>query len=707
MAVRLLSEFKDFDGITWKIEIADSQYFGSPNTYITSAENGGIEFSRKMENDQPFFCPIVSTTANLSMFCQAGDAVDTFIAGLPNGLENQYQCIIYRNGVIYFIGMVLTDGVQWLDNTPTTVQITVTDGLMRLDEIPFEFAITATDGQYTLGRYIYEALKYCNIEQFYGTSATYIKSCIAWKASEQRINYDVLTDARIPLISFIDDPETNEPVTALEAIRICLKAIGANIRFDDGCWFISQFSNFNYTLVLTFSYTKGTTWGTSVPTVGSYDPRFTVPAGAISEGLMHGYKPSIRYARATWNIESKLIIRKYARYQPYDPVYAKQAISGNTKEIANFTAGSTKFSFAISYSNRLVNYHLNGTNPKNLEVGINININLDNNWYLWLNPQNKLVWVQDATKFIFYNSICEIRYIPWADGYAAKVETGSFVFPPPPSGSYTQLNFSMYADFRNGLYRNGNMAFYGSGTFAQLFGDDNQEKGDVTFQSANNTPNAASIEIEEEIKMGTVPVDWVNGRIQVYNGSAWVNATKFYDSLEVMPTNEYLPQLLCIKTVEYQKFARETIEGEMLLQNYNTTKCLVWSSGRKWVFLEGSYRVNDGMWEGVWMNVLRQDTGFANASANPVRDRFRRYSEGIGSSVNDIGNSVSDIYEQIGNIKKDIEQLKNVANQGVDGYLLKMVDGLPTATDDGVKYTLVAKAGTGTSAPFTLEWKAP
>jgi hypothetical protein len=107
------------------------------------------------------------------------------------------------------------------------------------------------------------------------------------------------------------------------------------------------------------------------------------------------------------------------------------------------------------------------------------------------------------------------------------------------------------------------------------------------------------------------------------------------------------------------------------------------------------------------MNVLRQDTGFANASANPVRDRFRRYSEGIGSSVNDIGNSVSDIYEQIGNIKKDIEQLKNVANQGVDGYLLKMVDGLPTATDDGVKYTLVAKAGTGTSAPFTLEWKAP
>lgn len=712
MAIRLRSEFTDWHGIDWKIDISDSEYFGSVQTFVTMADSGGIEFSRSQDNDQPFFSPLVTTTANIYMSTEsAGTAniyVDAFVADLPNGKENQFQCVIYRNNVRYFVGMLLTDGVQWVDEAPTTINIQATDGLMRLEQIPFTFATTATNHQYALGRYLQEALKFCALESFFNNTEVYIKSTISWRADEQRNLNDVLTDARMAKTTFIEDEETGQPVNCLDAIRIILKAIGANIRFDNGCWFVSQFSSFNYTNVATYDYSKTTNWGTDDAYLGVYNPTFTVPARAISAGLNHAWRPSVRYCRVNWQMHSKLTFSKYPRYTPFDPVFAKSAITGSTTDIANFASGSTKFTFYCSYNNRLIGWQYNNSNPREIEVGINIFINLDNTWYL--GQQNgRYIWTTNNTQYVFYNSIAKVAGIGFADGYIAERETGSFVIPPPPAGNYTQLNLTITAGERNGAYRNGNMAFYGWGQFEQLIGDDNQPEAEVTFESENSINNAASIEVEEEIQCGTVPVDWVGGKLQVYNNTAWVNATKFYDALETSPTSEFLPKMLAIKTIEYQRQPRETIEGEILLNNYNTTRALSYD-GRKWAFLEGTYRVSDGAWEGTWVEMQRQSTGFTTAAANPNRDRFRKYADGIGGLL-DVGsghgNSIGDIYEKIGDIKKDIDNIKKYLDAGVDGYLLQFIKGLPNTAENGANYTLVAKAGTGSSAPFTLEWKAP
>lgn len=718
MAIRLRSEFTDWHGIDWKIDISDSDYFGSVATFVTIANNGGIEFSRTMQDgDQPFFSPLITTSVNIYMSTEVNGAanadVNSFVAALPNGKENQFQCVIYRNNVRYFIGMILTDGVSYVDEAPTTITIQATDGLMRLEQIPFTFATTAPNPQYPLGRYIQEALKFCAFESYFTNTETYIRSTISWRANEQRNLNDVLTDARLPKNTFIDDEETGEPVNCLDAIRIVLKAVGANIRFEEGSWFISQFSNLAYTNVATYDYSKTTNWGVSDAYLGVYNPSYTVPTSpvrAISAGLNHAWRPLVRYCRVNWQVNSKLVFSKYQKsVTNFDTAYAKQFITGNTSDIANIQNGLTKCTVKIDFINQLTIIYVGNTRIPSWDtagVAINLTISLDNTWYL-TKVNNQFIWVKDNTKFVQYIQTVNVEnYV-----VAGNVDA-SFIIPAPPapaSGRYDVLNVVAYPALQNGWQRNDNMYFYGSITLAQMVGDETQDKGDVTFQSENNTTNAASIEVEEEIKAGTIDVDWCNGKIEVYTGAAWVGATKFIDKLETSPTAEYLPQMLAVKTIEYQRQPRETLEGEMVMNNYNTTKCLVYDS-RRWAFLEGTYRVTDGAWEGTWVEVLRQSTGFTNNNALPFRDKLRKYADGLGR-VGDVAaghdKQISDLYQQVDTIKKDLEQMRNYLNTGVDGYLLQFINGLPTTAENGANYTLVAKAGTGSSAPFTLEWKAP
>lgn len=726
MAIRLRSEFTDWHGIDWKIDISDSDYFNSVATFVTMADNGGIEFSRTMQDgDQPFFSPLITTSVNIYMSTEANGAanadVNSFVAALPNGKENQFQCVIYRNNVRYFIGMILTDGVSYLDEAPTTITIQATDGLMRLEQIPFTFATTAADAQYPLGRYIQEALKFCAFEPYFTNTDTYIRSTISWRANEQRDTNDVLTDARMPKITFIEDIETGEPVNCLDVIRIILKAVGANIRFDNGSWFISQFSNLSYTTtnLPTYDYTKIHSWGTSNATPSTYNPAFAVPTSpvrAISAGLNHAWRPLVRSCRVNWNVNSKLTFTKYKQNpDAYSITYARAFLTGNNTDIKNMTGGPTKFSYNIDFSTEVNVVRVTRTGyapiflPPTTGVALNILINIDNTWFLW-KTGNDYVWVKDPNAFVQY--VGELGFAPGKTDKTriiAGTFASNFIMPPLPAGSYNQLNLTIYPALQNGSFRNPNMFFYGDATFEQLIGDESTGKADITFKSENNVTNAASIVVEEEIKAGTIDVDWIAGKIQVYNGTAWVNGSKFIDKLESTPTAEYLTQMLAVKTIEYQRLPRETIETELIINDYNTTKCLVYDS-RRWAFLEGTYRVSDGAWEGTWVEVVRTTTGFTNASANPIRDRFRKYADGLGR-VGDVAGGhdkqISDLYQQVDTIKKDLEQMRNYLNIGVDGYLLQFINGLPTTAENGANYTLVAKAGTGSSAPFALEWKAP
>lgn len=143
-AIYATGEFKDNFNNDWKVDIYDTTYAGLPSTF-TLADSGFIRNYDGIENEPLFTLTYASNVTVRMMIKSTETAMLALIADFPEGKEDQFYVLIYKNTVLWFAGMILTDTSQFIDDDTFIYELNARDGFNRLENFDYPIADIATD----------------------------------------------------------------------------------------------------------------------------------------------------------------------------------------------------------------------------------------------------------------------------------------------------------------------------------------------------------------------------------------------------------------------------------------------------------------------------------------------------------------------------------------------------------------------------------
>ena len=275
MGVQIKGEFFSDNGGNWEVYIYNSGYAST----VTDVIVHDLNITWESQGDD-ILEPLKASRAAFS-FINDSSAVDTFITNLVNGNEDQFHLVIEKESNLYWAGVILADQVSWEDKgKPRIVTVTAIDGLGRLEDIYFDWADDgANPDQNTLLKYIYEALEYNGLSQYWGASDAYFKESSEIYETQMTTtgtSYSPWLLTRSDRTLYMTDEIEGErnivrkngatitipdyrPMTCADVVRNLMRLMMCRIILVDGSYHIQQVRNFSASTTLTRSINKSLT----------------------------------------------------------------------------------------------------------------------------------------------------------------------------------------------------------------------------------------------------------------------------------------------------------------------------------------------------------------------------------------------------------------------------------------------------------------
>lgn len=337
MGVIYRGEFDSLSGVAWKIDIHDSLYSSTVNTFTPGS--GGFQLSYKGITERTD--PVLASTLTIPFIIR--NATDNgFIEILMTAQEERYTVIVYKNSAIYWIGVMLPDEVQREDSSyPYEVELTFTDGLSRLKDLDYNNAGTAYTGRATLLAHILNTLNRCGTATHYGTSDTMLTTKINWYEL-----YHSYTPARCPLVYTdlshsvfyeYDEDGTVSYKSCYDVLETILRAFNARVLQSNGVYLIYQIQDMTIANGYYRSFSKSGTLLAS----GTNSLRVTVTDPIRKAGAVYRYMQPLRevsktYKAATINSSDGNWLPVQSLYETYVPLIA-EIVTGTSGTTIDFT----------------------------------------------------------------------------------------------------------------------------------------------------------------------------------------------------------------------------------------------------------------------------------------------------------------------------------------------------------------------------------
>ena len=265
MGVQIKGEFYSDNGGNWEVYIYNSGYAST----VTDVVVNDLNITWESQGDD-ILEPLKASRASFT-FVNDSSAVDSLLSGLKNGKEDQFHMVIEKESNLYWAGVVLADQVSWEDKgKPRLLTIQAIDGIGRLADIEFDFADNpASPAQSSMIKYIFEALEYNGLSQYWGASDAYFRESIQFFENQMPTtggggsfdtNQSPLINTRCDRALFLTDDVDGErnvnrqyrtitipkyrPYTCAEVISEILQLFSARIILVDGSYQIQQARNF-------------------------------------------------------------------------------------------------------------------------------------------------------------------------------------------------------------------------------------------------------------------------------------------------------------------------------------------------------------------------------------------------------------------------------------------------------------------------------
>jgi hypothetical protein len=124
--------YRSFDNTEWRIDIENDAYDGDWLQVQGQSEQAGI-LTYNGETDNPF-AVIIDSTLEINIINEG--QID--LNELQQSQDRQWKVKQYRNGVLYWYGYLITDGIQYpLQSYPHLTTLQAVCGLVMLNDIPY------------------------------------------------------------------------------------------------------------------------------------------------------------------------------------------------------------------------------------------------------------------------------------------------------------------------------------------------------------------------------------------------------------------------------------------------------------------------------------------------------------------------------------------------------------------------------------------
>ncbi len=241
MAVRVQSFFKSSVEVQWRIDLHDTEYVGDPLEMLT----GDMGFELKYDNGGLHECGLMpsSLTWPLLVYSDGQTLVDDI---LDNGDEMRFTVAVYKNGVFWWAGGLVSDAKTYEDiDYPYMFSLVATCGLGLLKEKLYdvgEVSVSA-DTRISLRRVVGQILSLTPGAQLYGSSAAFVRFCTSIREdsfSSGTTATSLDASVRKRLFFDISDTGTRMNLPGAEWLLRIMELFLCRVYMSGGMWVVEE-----------------------------------------------------------------------------------------------------------------------------------------------------------------------------------------------------------------------------------------------------------------------------------------------------------------------------------------------------------------------------------------------------------------------------------------------------------------------------------
>ena len=615
MAVRYRNSFYSIAGIQWQIDILDSTFSGSVTLFKTGSEGFSLTYKGITER----LDPILSSA--LTLPCEVENTVfESFLIEIMTAQEERFTVKVYKNLVLYWVGVVLADLVQIEDTAfPYSFDLTFTDGLARLKDIDYN-SVTVTfpyvnrtpyTGRDTIIAHLLKILAKTGIAALYNSADEFLRTAVNWyDVRHQYTSYtDPLSTTNLNHAIFYEYDDAGNIIykKAAEVLEMILRSFNARILMVNGLFHVIQAQE--YARPTTYMRLYSNT-GTTKGSYSNFNFRLTPTVDTRKTGGIFKYFGPLNRVVKTYKpkispINSGSILPIQLNYNP-----AVSFLNTFPGEIVMFFSGAIHQWFTAG------TFSTGQFWSKWKMTVIATDISDGTKWYLTNKyssngTTDRITWSGSASDSIIISTPVYNGGASWNELYPIQ-----FSIPPLPG-----VEFS--GTFKFELINNYNPGGTTVHTFNSYLGDiwgwecngyelvpDLTEGAasidDIKFTAqswnAGQSLTASTIELSlPDTLIGDGPAVTHLGKLQTYNGASWEDSSAWgvHNSTPRININ----QLSVNENLKGQRIPTEKFMGVFINNSITAMNSLIWGAR---VFVPLMITINPATDEvnGEWFNVI-------------------------------------------------------------------------------------------------------
>ena len=628
MALRLYSEFHSSTDKLFKIEIHDTSFTGTAESFPVASNGFDLNYSGETDD---IVSPIIGSNCTISAF-NTSAAFDSFISALKGYQESRFFIRIYAeaatiedglvmsyydtqlppdNGmVLYWTGVIMQDLITIEDiSKPSIFNITAVDGIGHLANAEYESV-----GVVTLEGFIESALGVIGIDPLYAADdLLYATSVNVWDAQHTySATSDVSTLIRFDALVYSSKEEDGTVTysTYIDILKELCIVFGARFYQREGVFYFEQYIERTETSRNVSAYYKNGTKAFTSSVSDDVTLNGTTTGGARLAGNSFNFLPALKKVQVEYNqsrsnnlLANRLTYTGSTQRQPLG--FLVDDDSGQVQVTGQLTY---RFDYDGSGSTASLEFY----QPVwAVELRIEDAANPGTYQYLKRDWTGTIGLDYGPTTWSTAASYYYIDVGMSKNNDSGLYISGSFslVTPALPfDGNATlDVNFSNVYDLGKATqtvptnYVTTNRAT----EVSALFLNDTLDLSEVTIYSSTNTDT--DINSNLILDLGSVRVSDSNGlqgSFYIYTGSAWVPSSNWrrgnsggYQSLLKLLTNE----ILSIHKKPIERYSGTIVGPYPFAVRYSFDSAY-------WLPMSGSYNANIDEWSSEWFKVQKDLT---------------------------------------------------------------------------------------------------
>ena len=607
-------EYTGNEGTEFKVVISDKDSLTGPDVTISD----GIPFKISYDVEETFNPTSPFQFSKCSGAIEIANSTDEgYLDAIIQGAEDQFYLYLYSGVNVLWRGIINVGLItKPRDSYPYLVTLQATDGITRLNDIKVAMPAAAAVNVIT---YLKEILNNTGLLNAFADDEVYLVTCCrlyentmlnAFNTGVDPLRYTrVASPERLSVESENNGEKQYRDQTKL--LKDLLVAFGLQLKFKDGIYHVIQIDAYaesvlrlhHYTKLIDFNPANPSTVTAGAATLVNFTPAKAIPNNyVVLAGDTYTYAPPLREVEIEREDFIGQIIQPFSYFDDYDTeISLGSVVSGN----------NTGLQFQLDISAAWTNL----TAPANFLVEFRIFIKVGTNVFTNKNGLNQ--WVA-ATSGDFYSATGTGVAAPAAASGAwftllplNAAGVGYHVIDTPALPAGGALSIQIEAKFTNLLGTD----ITGSFTLNDIEGsiqavyknftgfDDNA----ITLYFGRNTSSSYTLNLGA-VSIGDDPGVVSNGKLQVYDGTNWDDASSWRRFSVANPTNRLL--LLVIETIYRRQQKALSILNAGLIRNDISPINTITVDGFQLLMQRGVYDTDLEQWEPgtTWIELQEYNT---------------------------------------------------------------------------------------------------